>query len=181
MAADPAVRSGSGTSQAPIVVGLDGSQAAAEALRWAAGQSQLTGSPVVAVHAYQSPDSAVPDSTDVRQAHESHVRAQATRWLRDAMSESSALPWQTRLEVAVGAPRRVLAERAQGASMLVVGRTRHDPPPAGARPRGRARLRCPLVTVPTPDPGAPAPPGEADLPRRTVRRVGGRTRTTAPA
>jgi len=174
MAADPAAQA---PSPAPIVVGLDGSQAAAEALRWAAAQSRLTGSPVVAVHAYESADPAVPESSDVLQAHESHVRAQATRWLRDAMAGSPAVPWQTRLEVAVGVPRRVLSERAQGASMLVVGRTRRRA--AGSRsPRRRARLYCPLVTVPMPD---PAVPGEADLPRRTVRRVGERTRTTAPA
>jgi nucleotide-binding universal stress UspA family protein len=165
---------------APILVGLDESDAAAEALRWAAWQSSRTAAPVVAVHAY-CPDPDLRDRPEGRKAEESLVRARATQWIRDALSESGAVPWRTHLVVVEGSPCQVLAERSDEAGMLVVGAS----VPTAALPRARAgslsaSLRttstCPVVSVPPPRPNRAEAP-VARLPRGLARVPGTTART----
>jgi nucleotide-binding universal stress UspA family protein len=135
------------TQIAPIVVGLDGSPGAAEALRWASWQSQVASAPVVAVYAYRVPEPThLP--TEMRQTVEADARARATRWFRDALAVSGSVPWHVRLDVVEGAPSDVLARYAADAAMLVLGSG--DQSPTHAQDLTgvcRDAIVCPLVTV----------------------------------
>lgn len=131
-----------------IVVGLDGSEASREAVRWAAGQSQVTGHRLLAVHAFcvsgtsRTSDPAGEAGT-LRTATESVHRTQATRWLREALSESPAIPYSLRLEVTEGRWQDVIGRVAADRASLVV---------LGSSPASRtlAILRLPVVLIPAP-------------------------------
>ena len=113
-----------GSGQARIVVGVDGSAGSAHALRWAARQAGYTGATLEAVVAWQYPaffgwapvgvDSADFDSL-------------AEKALNDALNEVFGPQWpewvQTR--VSEGYPARVLVEASEGADLLVVGSRGH--------------------------------------------------------
>ncbi len=157
-------RSHVSSDRSPIVVGLDGSPAAAEALRWAAWVSQMTSAPLSVLHVYTSDESVPPasrsDRTDARHAQEALARTHATRWLRDALADSSALPYGLRLVVVGGRPATVLTQVSRTASMLVLGRGEDGPGRAPGHTRhgvGEACLAqadCPVVAVKAP--GVPA-------------------------
>jgi hypothetical protein len=147
--------------EAPILVGLDESDAAAEALRWAAWQSSHTAAPLVAVHAYRA-DPGLRDRPDGRKVEESMVRARATEWIRNALSDSSMVPWRTHLVVVEGTPASVLTERSAEAGMLVVGTSAPTAAPGSdadtVSAAVRVTSRCPVVSVPAPlRESAPAP------------------------
>jgi nucleotide-binding universal stress UspA family protein len=131
-----------------IVVGLDGSEASREAVRWAAGQSQSTGDRLLVVHAFRVDGiSRTGDPTaepgPLRTATESVHRTQATRWLRDALSESPAIPYSLRLEVTEGRWQDVIGRiAADRASLVVLG--------SSASSRALTSLRLPVVLVPAP-------------------------------
>jgi nucleotide-binding universal stress UspA family protein len=139
--------------EAPIVVGLDQSEAAAEALRWAAWQSSATAAPLVAVHAYRA-DPDLRERPGGGKAEESLVRARATQWIRNALSGSSIVPWRTQLVVAEGSASQVLVDRSDEAGMLVVGTSASSTSPRGRAGSVSAVLpgasRCPVVSVPSP-------------------------------
>jgi nucleotide-binding universal stress UspA family protein len=146
--------------EAPILVGLDQSEEAAEALRWAAWQSGRTAAPLVAVHAYRA-DPDLRERPGGDKAEENLVRARATQWIRNALSGSSILPWRTQLVVTEGSASQVLVDRSDKAGMLVVGTSA-----SATSPRGRAgsvsavlpgASRCPVVSVPAPAPGQAQP------------------------
>ncbi|QNN51881.1 universal stress protein [Nocardioides mesophilus] len=135
--------------QATIVVGIDGSLAAAEALRWAAWQSQLTGAPLVAVHAYTGDSGPASARADFHQAEEASVRAQATAWLRQALASADAVPYRTRLEIEEGPVREVLARHCAEAQLLVLGQPSRSPGRDAAQPADGRASDCPVVTVPS--------------------------------
>jgi nucleotide-binding universal stress UspA family protein len=106
----------------PIVVGVDGSGAAAEALGWAAGEAQIAGATVQAVHAWHYPPltyaGLVPPPTFARDDFEAEARGV----LDDAVSavdQAGAVPIE-RLVVEGGATN-VLVDLSEGADLLVVG------------------------------------------------------------
>lgn len=141
-------------SHAPIVVGLDGTPASAEALRWAAWESQETSAPLIAVHVYDAGGDH-PHAPDLASVEHALARATATCWFRDALSECSALPWQAHLHVVEGTPSAVLVEMTRDAAMLVLGAPPQDPSHPGLRQalaeRYEAAVACPVVLVPAAD------------------------------
>jgi nucleotide-binding universal stress UspA family protein len=106
-----------------IVVGADGSDASAEALRWAIRQAKLTGAEVRVATGYTVPVTifVAPTYSEVdyeRDAVEAqHVTInKATQGLRDVPMTTTVI------ETRAG---RLLTEMAQGAELLVVGSHGH--------------------------------------------------------
>jgi nucleotide-binding universal stress UspA family protein len=118
---------GHGPNVAKIVVGVDGSDASKEALRWAVDEAKLRRATVVAVHAWQVPvppiEVGVPsvptlETVDLlpeleRAAHRL-VESVVAEVAGDAGVEVEAV-------AAEGLPATVLIEAARDAELLVVG------------------------------------------------------------
>ncbi|PVZ06265.1 universal stress protein [Actinomycetospora cinnamomea] len=149
-----------GTERGRIVVGIDGSTHADDALRWAVGEAARRGLAVRAVVAHEPPDAwmspyGVPllaDSDEIRQAVEDSARTRVEAVRRELDEALRAVPVDV---VAVTGPVGwVLEQEARGAELLVVGH------------RGRGALRstllgsvglsvvlrapCPVTVVPAP-------------------------------
>jgi nucleotide-binding universal stress UspA family protein len=104
-----------------IVVGVDGSPASLDALRWAVRQAELTGASVEAVTSWSYPTSyGFPVIANVDWE-------QGARTVLDeaiaAVTDESAAP--VRRRVVEGHPARALADVAAGADLLVVGSRGH--------------------------------------------------------
>jgi nucleotide-binding universal stress UspA family protein len=109
-----------------IVAGVDGSPSSLEALRWAIGQAELTGSSVDAVIAWQPPAAsglgwgvAVVEDTDYAEL--------AAKTVTDAISMvADPASWvRVRPMVGEGNPAQVLLDASAGADLLVVGSRGH--------------------------------------------------------
>lgn len=112
------------TSQRPvIVVGVDGSEASMDTLRWAFRQAELTGGRLRTVCAWRRPVTyGVPmDCSDV--ASEEAARRRLENALADALGTQSAAQAET--VVVEGHPARVLVDAAEGADLLAVGSQGH--------------------------------------------------------
>lgn len=112
------------TSQQPtIVVGVDGSEASAEALRWAAGQAELTSGRLQVIIAWRQPVTyGVPaDYSDVD--FENEARRKAETVLGEVLGTQPAVPVDTQVTEGHAAP--ILVEAARGADLLVVGSHGH--------------------------------------------------------
>ncbi|HZU56846.1 MAG TPA: universal stress protein [Actinocrinis sp.] len=162
----PEMRSGA----APIVVGLDGSEASMAALRWAAEEAAAHGAPLIAVHVI-----------DPRAHRFAPYAGRAPHAMRDpvhdsvrdadiAVMDDAAMVEQmvaecgvshARRVIEVGVPSQVLVRQAIGARMLVLGQADHHRLRAGAGPYQPpvlgvisracvARATCPVVVVPIP-------------------------------
>lgn len=112
-----------------IVVGVDGSQTADEALRWAIRQAQLTGATVDAVTAWDYPASmggvglapmGMYDDTDFAKLAADIVTSAIGR-----VTDPAADGVIVRQRVAEGNAARVLLTAADGADLLVVGSRGH--------------------------------------------------------
>ena len=135
---------------APIVVGIESTDAAAAALRWAAWESQRTEAPLVVAHAYD-PEPAEGGSRDLAATRESVARSWATHWVRDALAECAALPWRTHLVVAPELPGEALLRLSRDASLLVLGnRAGEGSPPSPLAALCERSAGCPVVLVPLP-------------------------------
>lgn len=112
-------------SRHEIVVGVNGSPAAAEAIRWAAEQSRISGTPLRMVHAWQMPAGQVlAADSGFWEASVADTRARATRWVLDALGgTAAAVPWV--LDIVEGPPGPVLVSRSQEAALLVLGTREH--------------------------------------------------------
>lgn len=105
-----------------IIVGVDGSPASIDALRWAARQASLTGAEVKAVHAWEYP-----------RASGGYPIATAVDWPSNArtvldIAVTAAFGSQTdpiAREVVEGHPAKVLIDAAADADLLVVGSRGH--------------------------------------------------------
>jgi nucleotide-binding universal stress UspA family protein len=105
-----------------IIVGVDGSEASLDAVRWALRQAELTGSSVEALISWQFP----------RQYGEEFYGEEfdwekiATDTLRSSLAQLGDEA-QTRIEprVVQGHPAQALVEASAGASLLVVGSRGH--------------------------------------------------------
>src|ERR1017187_4487286 len=115
--------------QARIVVGVDGSEGSAHALRWAARQARLTGAALEAVTAWQYPAffgwaPVGPDAADFGKIAEKTLTDALNQvfgtewpdWVRTRVVER--YPSQALLE---GTPARAVVVAAAGAGLLVVG------------------------------------------------------------
>jgi nucleotide-binding universal stress UspA family protein len=143
-----------------IVVGVDGSTHADDALRYAVAEAGRRGLTVRAVVAHEPPDAwmsphgfpLIADSGEIRQAVEESARTRVEAVRREMDEEGRAVPVEV---VAVTGPAPwVLAQQARNAELLVVGH------------RGRGALRstllgsvglsvllqapCPVTVVPSP-------------------------------
>jgi nucleotide-binding universal stress UspA family protein len=107
-----------------IVVGVDGSQGAAAALRWAAAEARLRGAHLRAVHAWNMPTIAYAGSgfvappsfeDDLGQAAETGL----SQWLEAAKAELDGIEVERR--VVEGPAPTALTDAAADAELLVVG------------------------------------------------------------
>ncbi|GAB2963418.1 universal stress protein [Saccharothrix stipae] len=108
----------------PIVVGVDGSESALRAVRWAAEQAARHRAPLLLVHAYLLPahgyPEVVPSGREVREAFEEQGR----RWLETAAASVhdlvAELP-EVRTSVAVDQPAAALIAASRDARAVVLG------------------------------------------------------------
>ncbi|HZD69410.1 MAG TPA: universal stress protein [Actinomycetes bacterium] len=107
-----------------VVVGVDGSEASKDALRWALGYARQAGAIVHALTAWQYPPSyawapAVLDQVD--------LEGDARRMLKETVEEAVASYWDVvvRSDVVQGSPGVVLVAAARDAELLVVGSRGH--------------------------------------------------------
>jgi nucleotide-binding universal stress UspA family protein len=142
-----------------IVVGIDGSANSAEALKWAVAEAVRRGRAYVhAVHCWSR---SMPDTDD--QAAE--VPGRDRDWLAGGMTLSKTVvrvatptcPVRIRQILLQGSPAPLLAERAAGADLLVLGSRSHpgEGIDAGALdgPTSldcRRRVACQVMVVPPP-------------------------------
>lgn len=108
-----------------IVVGVDGSPCSAEALRWAVGQSHLTGQPVEAVTSWSVPvDYSVGVGGPILSLDWEGV---ATSTLRETIAGAVEPADTERVSqrVVMGHPAKVLLDAAADAALLVVGSRGH--------------------------------------------------------
>jgi nucleotide-binding universal stress UspA family protein len=108
-------------AQGRIVVGVDGSPASLDALRWAVRQAELTGASVEAVTSWSYPTSyGFPVIANVD--WEQGARTVLDQAIAAAVDESGP---PVRRRVVEGHPARALADVAAGADLLVVGSRGH--------------------------------------------------------
>ncbi len=151
---------------APIVVGIEDTTAAAEALRWAAEESQKTEAPLVAVHAYV-PGDTDRESRELAATRESVARSWATHWVRDTLADGAALPWRTQLVVVAEGAGSALVRFSRDAALLVLGRSSEAKEATEARVAEPAEepvtehccheATCPVVIMPALDDADPRP------------------------
>jgi nucleotide-binding universal stress UspA family protein len=111
-----------------IVVGIDGSEDSAGALRWAVAEADLRGADVEAVHAWTlMPVAAPPDAglvplawTESSEVLDASQRA-AERVAHDELTAVLGAEHRVRLSVVLGEPAAALLEAAEDAELLVVG------------------------------------------------------------
>jgi nucleotide-binding universal stress UspA family protein len=132
-----------------IVVGLDSSQPADAALRWAAREARLRGAVLRVIHAWRPPDAGV--------GPHSHARDAAARdALRDTLDRAGRVLAEQApdVDVSVEVPARpagpALVDASAGAELLAVGRhgARRPPGENGVDHYCVAHSRCPVVVVP---------------------------------
>lgn len=103
-----------------IVVGVDGSQSSAAALRWALDEAERTGAAVRAVTAWETPTNwGKPVPVYPGDHPEVDVEARLARIVGDSTAGRPSL--RVTREVVEGHPAQVLIDRARGADLLVVG------------------------------------------------------------
>jgi nucleotide-binding universal stress UspA family protein len=108
-----------------IVVGIDGSEAAGDALRWALAEARLRGAAVRAVHVWAIPAAVVgpafvaPVSIDIVPELRDSADALLKRVVGEALGDATDVDVER--VVAEGAPTAILVEEAESAELLVVG------------------------------------------------------------
>jgi nucleotide-binding universal stress UspA family protein len=153
MASDPAGR---------IVVGVDGSEHARRALRWAVDEARLRGSVVIAVHAYtippvllapEPPLGAPPAPPDPRLIE--RLEEAAERLLADEVEQVDTDDVTVEGRVVTGLAADALLQAAEEGEMLVVGSRGHGGFKGlllgSVSQQVAHHARCPLVIVPLPD------------------------------
>ncbi|HZC99118.1 MAG TPA: universal stress protein [Actinomycetes bacterium] len=116
--------SNNATGPRAVVVGVDGSEASKDALRWALGYARQTGAEVHALSAWQYPPSfawapAILDQID--------LEGDARRMLKGTVEEVAGAYQDVvvRSVVVEGPPALMLAKAAEHAQVLVVGNRGH--------------------------------------------------------
>ncbi len=132
-----------------IVVGVDGSEGSKEALRWAAGQAQLTGASLEVVTAWEVP--VVPYG--IWAGYDAGPEAQET--LQQTVQEvlGTVEEGDVVLRATEGRPAFTLLEAAEKADLLVVGSSRGHGAFVGlllgsVGPECLTHASCPVVVVP---------------------------------
>jgi nucleotide-binding universal stress UspA family protein len=114
------------TDDGRVVVGVDDSEQAAAALRWALSEGVLRRATVEVVHAWQPPVSALPfGATLVIPVEDSAIdeaaRAAVDEMVDAALAEMDEQPPEVLRTILPGGPATTLVDVAEGAAMLVVG------------------------------------------------------------
>src|SRR5688572_29338366 len=109
-----------------IVVGVDDSDQAAAALRWALAEGVLRQATVEVVHSWSPPLSALPFGATLvipvdEAAIDSAARASVDDLVDAALAEMTERPPEVQRTILPGGPSATLVEVADGADMLVVG------------------------------------------------------------
>lgn len=109
-----------------IVVGVDDSDQAAAALRWALVEGALRGTTVEVVHSWSPPLSALPFGATLvipvdEAAIDSAARASVDELVDNALAEMDAKPPEVLRTILPGGPATTLVEVAEGADLIVVG------------------------------------------------------------
>ncbi|HEX6470260.1 MAG TPA: universal stress protein [Streptosporangiaceae bacterium] len=138
-----------------IVVGVTGSAASIEALRWAAEEARMSGGELTVVHAWLPPDRLYPAPYAPARVRGSPKEAQRlaeaelAAAMRQVFVQAPAIKVREILEC--GSPARVLLAAAGGANLLVLGGHRSKSPLTHTvGPVAAACLRrspCPVVVV----------------------------------
>jgi nucleotide-binding universal stress UspA family protein len=142
-------------SRRPIVVGVDGSPGADDALRWAVGEARLRHSPLRLTHAYRRypVDARIPLYADIPDVDLELSRHSAEQVLANAVDRASELDAGVEVDgdVISGDPVQVLLGESEHASLLVLG-SRHLKA-LGSAVLGSvsaavsARAACPAIVV----------------------------------
>jgi nucleotide-binding universal stress UspA family protein len=146
---------------APVVVGLDGSEASMAALRWAADEAAAHQAPLVAVHVLDPRSHGVASYARVGTGGPEGSNELEAAALVERLAADSSLT-SVRRVFEVGVPSQVLVRCAVGARMLVLGhgdhhRRRegdafHHGPVLGSIARACvAYATCPVVVIPIPE------------------------------
>ena len=109
----------------PIVVGVDGSPAAAGALAWALEEARLRGAPLTAVHAWHYPFEMAASAYAVPPP-EGDMHAWAEQVLDEALAGADVDGVPVRRVVVNGPAVLALMEQSRGARLLVVGTRGHS-------------------------------------------------------
>jgi nucleotide-binding universal stress UspA family protein len=109
-----------------IVVGVDDSEQAAAALRWALAEGVLRQATVEVVHAWSPPVSALPFGATLHlRAHDEEIdaiaRASVDELVDGALAEMDSQPPEVLRTILPGAPALTLVDVAESADLLVVG------------------------------------------------------------
>jgi nucleotide-binding universal stress UspA family protein len=144
----------SATGHERIVVGVDGTPAAAAALRWAASEAERHEARLQAVIAWRPPAGLGPPAGHPPATARSSLEERAEDAevvLEGAVREVERGGVDVERRVMRGSPHRVLVEAADGASMLVIGG--RSGKLAGKLPWSTGRqvvhdAHCPVVVVP---------------------------------
>jgi nucleotide-binding universal stress UspA family protein len=118
----------SGSQDALIVVGVDGSPSSIKALEWGIGQAALTGASVEAVTAWHFPNSygaPLPDSGDYP-ADAAEILEKAIAAARNICTGPGEADVKIDRYVAEGPAAEILLSRARQARLLVVGNRGHN-------------------------------------------------------
>ncbi|RCW39631.1 nucleotide-binding universal stress UspA family protein [Halopolyspora algeriensis] len=109
----------------PVVVGIDGSPASFQALRWAAREASYRGTRLRVVHGDVSALTHVPEMPGVSLPESYHhaVRRQVEQWLRKAAETAGVeVPdAEVDTEMRTGSARTVLIDESKTAQLMVVG------------------------------------------------------------
>jgi nucleotide-binding universal stress UspA family protein len=109
-----------------IVVGVDDSEQAAAALRWALAEGVLRQATVEVVHSWSPPVSALPFGATLiipvdEAAVDAAARASVDELVEGALADTGAEPPEVLRTVLPGSPSVTLVDAAEGADLLVVG------------------------------------------------------------
>lgn len=124
--ASPTSTPDAGSTGERIVVGIDDSEQAALALRWALREGVLRHAVVEVVHAWSPPMSALPFGatlmvTNEDAAIDAAAREEVDRLVDAALAEMDRTPPEVMRTVLPGGAATTLVDVAEGADLLVVG------------------------------------------------------------
>jgi nucleotide-binding universal stress UspA family protein len=106
-----------------IVVGIDGSKAAREALEWAVAEARVRGAGLVVVHAWQQPTAALMSPYAPLLADPASLAETARKTLTDSLAtvDLTGVAREPELRIVQGPAAPALLGAAQDATLLVVG------------------------------------------------------------
>ncbi len=106
-----------------IVVGVDGSEASIDALRWAVGQAKLTGARLEVIAAWEVPWMIMVSPTKVDDDYFREVRERLDPAIKEGLSDAEGVDVTVRIVEWESAPS--LIDASDGADMLVIGSHRY--------------------------------------------------------